>query len=126
MENLLNENEFDLDEKETVEEIHLHMNGVQQRLMLTKKQKLTNQTHDSFTPLNFLFNSYRKFAPLLEHRILQINLCLWNLLQMNVIKFLGKLNVVVIQRLMVNSNLLRTQKLFTRETEHKLVVSKIS
>ena len=78
MENLLNENEFDLDEKETVEEIHLHMNGVQQRLMLTKKQKLTNQTHDSFTPLNFLFNSYRKFAPLLEHRNLQINLCLRN------------------------------------------------
>ena len=46
------------------------------------------------------------------------------LLQMNVINFLDKLNVVVIQRLMVNSNLLRTQKLFARETEHKLVVSK--
>ena len=48
----------------------------------------------------------------------------FELLQTNVIKFLGKQNVLVIPRLMVNSNLLRTQKLFAREAEHKLVLSK--
>ena len=40
--------------------------------------------------------------------------------QINFIKFLGKRDV----REMIISNLLRTQKRFARETEHKLVVSK--
>jgi len=41
MQNLSNENEFDLHENEPVDGTQFHMNGFTQRLVLTQRQKAT-------------------------------------------------------------------------------------
>ena len=41
MKPLINENEFDLHENVRAGEIHFHMNGFAQKLVLTQRQKVT-------------------------------------------------------------------------------------